>query len=686
MARVKVGFPESPEAAEDRSEHEPREPDAQRILVDRFHDLYYQKADRTWQATRWLGVPVAKCPLDLWIYQEILAELQPDVIIESGTSLGGSSLYLASICDLLDHGRIYSVDVAADGERPQHPRIEHLIGSSTSPSILADLQARIAPGESVLVLLHSDHARSHVLAELEAYRRLVTPGSYLIVEDTNVNGHPVFPDQGPGPWEAVDEFLRQAPELVPDLDREKFFLTFNPRGFLRKRAATPPLTAVREESPHRAGTGRQGGEAAEALPYDFQLDLTADNTYVRALQLVGTDQRVLELGCATGYVSRLLADLGCRVTAIERHPGAAAKAREVCELVLTADLETDDWSRELEEERFDVLLAMDVLEHLRDPAVCLRRAKRHLKPGGRAIVSVPNVAHGSVRLSLLEGRFDYQDLGLLDRTHLRFFTRSSVEELFRDAGYLVTRIQRVEAPIFGGEVSFDRSLVPPGLLDWLEHDEEARTYQFVVEAQPLAPGLHGRLQSRLAELGAENDVLRAQIRDLTRPDAAGEPRGGETVRLRAEVGDLRRRLAARQQELAAAREHSRQLLEQARALRSGLEAGERELQRLHEAIERQEEEAGRYVGSLRQHLTAKADELRQLHEVVERQEEEVRRYVGSLRQILSAREDELRNALDAAAAADRNFRDAERDLRAVHSSLWYRLANVYWRLRKRLGP
>jgi cephalosporin hydroxylase len=88
----------------------------------------------------------------------------------------------------------------------------------------------------VLVILDSDHSRDHVLDELRIYSRWVTPGSYLIVEDTNVNDHPALPEHGPGPMEALEEFLAETDEFEIDAPREKFFLTFNPRGFLRKRA------------------------------------------------------------------------------------------------------------------------------------------------------------------------------------------------------------------------------------------------------------------------------------------------------------------------------------------------------------------------------------------------------------------------------------------------------------------
>jgi len=203
--------------------------------VEQFHRLYYESEDRTWKNTFFLGVRTAKCPLDLWIYQELLFELRPELIVECGTAWGGSALYLATICDLVGTGRVLTIDVADDPSRPQHPRITYLHGSSTSDEVVATVHHEASSAGSVLVLLDSDHSCEHVAGELAAYGLLVTPGSYLVVEDTNVNGHPVLPEFGPGPWEAVDEFLATHPEFVVDDEREKFFLTFNPRGFLRRR-------------------------------------------------------------------------------------------------------------------------------------------------------------------------------------------------------------------------------------------------------------------------------------------------------------------------------------------------------------------------------------------------------------------------------------------------------------------
>ncbi len=201
--------------------------------VDEFHQLYYGSV--VWMQTFWRGVPTQKCPLDLWIYQEILHELRPDLIVETGTADGGSAYYLASICDLFDSGRIVTVDIERRS-RPRHRRIAYLEGrTSTDPEVVAEVRRRIGRRDRVMVILDSDHSRDHVRAELEAYAPLVTPGQYLIVEDTNVNGNPVLPEFGSGPAEALTEWLVGRDDFEVDRSREKFGLTFNPGGYLRRR-------------------------------------------------------------------------------------------------------------------------------------------------------------------------------------------------------------------------------------------------------------------------------------------------------------------------------------------------------------------------------------------------------------------------------------------------------------------
>jgi cephalosporin hydroxylase len=209
------------------------------LLTRAFHRVYYYSAltGGTWHETRWLGTQLWKCPLDLWIYQEILFDRRPDVVIESGTWAGGSAVFLASLCDLLDHGRVLSIDVQEQEGRPTHPRITYLHGSSTDPTTLEEVRRLVGPDESVMAILDSDHRKEHVLTELHAYSELVTPGQYLIVEDTNLNGNPVLPEFGPGPMEAVEAFLSKNSAFRADRKREKFLLTFNPCGYLLRAAS-----------------------------------------------------------------------------------------------------------------------------------------------------------------------------------------------------------------------------------------------------------------------------------------------------------------------------------------------------------------------------------------------------------------------------------------------------------------
>lgn len=211
-------------------------------VPDDFHRAYYDAAANggTWKDTRWLGVPVLKCPLDLWVYQELLHKVQPDLVIETGTHKGGSALFLASILALIGKGRVLTIDDSWRTDYPQHPRLDYFHGDSVGFQALEEVRRRVSGTEKrVLVILDSDHHEPHVRSELLAYAPFVSVGSYLIVEDTNVNGHPVCPEHGPGPSEAVAAFL-SSPEgarFDPDFDRcKKFLFSFNPGGYLRRRS------------------------------------------------------------------------------------------------------------------------------------------------------------------------------------------------------------------------------------------------------------------------------------------------------------------------------------------------------------------------------------------------------------------------------------------------------------------
>jgi len=206
----------------------------QKNIVDNFHKLYYRSKERTWDDTFWLGVPCLKCPLDLWVYQETIFDLKPDIIIESGTAAGGTSLFLASLCELVNNGRVITIDIEDDPRKPQHQRITYLLGSSLAEEIAQKVKKFINNACKVIVILDSDHAKEHVLQELKIYSKFVTPGSYIIVEDSNVGGHPIAASFGLGPMEAIREFLKENKNFLVDKTKEKFFLTFNPNGFLKR--------------------------------------------------------------------------------------------------------------------------------------------------------------------------------------------------------------------------------------------------------------------------------------------------------------------------------------------------------------------------------------------------------------------------------------------------------------------
>lgn len=211
----------------------------ERRLIRGFHRLYYHgryEQHAVWFRSHWFGVPIQKCPFDMHIVQEILWNTKPDLIIECGVRYGGSTLFMAFVCDAIGSGQILGCDISledVDERVPAHPRIELFEGSSTSEDFAAVARAR-AEGKRVMVILDSDHSAAHVRGELKLHAPLVTPGCYLICEDTNINGHPAYPSFGPGPYEALDEYLATHSGWEHDEDCERHMLTFNPTGFMRR--------------------------------------------------------------------------------------------------------------------------------------------------------------------------------------------------------------------------------------------------------------------------------------------------------------------------------------------------------------------------------------------------------------------------------------------------------------------
>jgi 2-polyprenyl-3-methyl-5-hydroxy-6-metoxy-1,4-benzoquinol methylase len=221
--------------------------------------------------------------------------------------------------------------------------------------------------------------------------------------------------------------------------------------------------------------------------YALELDPSVRTNHTVMLELIGHNKRVLECGCATGYMSRVLTERGCRVTGIEIAPAAAEQARAFCERVIVGDLDELDLAAAVDPDLhgpqpFEVVVFGDVLEHLKDPLRVLRASRSLLAPEGYVVASIPNVAHGDVRLSLLKGTFRYQPLGLLDDTHIRFFTRESIGELFESAGFVVSEVERMMVDLFGTELPVSADEFSAEILERVEADPESRTYQFVVRA------------------------------------------------------------------------------------------------------------------------------------------------------------------------------------------------------------
>ena len=170
----------------------------------------------------------------------------------------------------------------------------------------------------------------------------------------------------------------------------------------------------------------------------------------KLVDAAGSGGRILEVGCSSGYLSERLVANGNTVVGIEYDAEAAREAEAYCERVLVGDVE----AMELPDGPFDVILCGDVIEHLRDPEAVLARLRPLLKAGGRLVVSTPNIANWAIRLSLLAGRWQYADRGILDRTHTRLFTRRSLVETIEAAGFRVTDVD-FSAPAPGDSDAID---------------------------------------------------------------------------------------------------------------------------------------------------------------------------------------------------------------------------------------
>lgn len=242
----------------------------------------------------------------------------------------------------------------------------------------------------------------------------------------------------------------------------------------------------------------------------------------KLIALVGENKKVLEIGCAMGFQTRALHEIQrCQVTGIEIDPDAANYARPYCEELLVGDIETMHVDQLLHDRQFDVITFADVLEHLKDPVAVLYKMKPLLREGAYVLASIPNIAHCSVVYEMARGRFEYRSLGILDDTHIRFFTLQNVYQTFEKAGYLVVALDRNRLP--ASETEFKTNPETDEDRQFLKYikqrNPDAETYQFVVKAIPIngtntyQSGLIAA-QEKIQLLVQDAEINESRIREL----------------------------------------------------------------------------------------------------------------------------------------------------------------------------
>jgi cephalosporin hydroxylase len=190
-----------------------------------------------WREATWLGHPVSRFPTDLQTYQELLVRCRPGLVVVVGDDpgLGGRALFAASLCDQLDHGRVVAVGRSDPAERPPHPRVTHLEGLAEDEGVAGAVAALAGAEPDALVLLGLGGI-GRVVAAFDRYAPLVGVGGYVVVENTVVNGRPAAPGFGPGPHEGVVAILQRHREFAADPALERYTVTFNRNGYLRRLA------------------------------------------------------------------------------------------------------------------------------------------------------------------------------------------------------------------------------------------------------------------------------------------------------------------------------------------------------------------------------------------------------------------------------------------------------------------
>jgi 2-polyprenyl-3-methyl-5-hydroxy-6-metoxy-1,4-benzoquinol methylase len=218
-------------------------------------------------------------------------------------------------------------------------------------------------------------------------------------------------------------------------------------------------------------------------PIIIDLD-NKNNSHSLVIDLLGENKRVLKIGTSTGYVSKILKERGNTVIGVEIDSEAAIIASPICEMMIKGDIESIDLENYLQLSSFDVIVCADVLEHLKYSKQVLLKIKKYLKHDGYLVISLPNICHGDVLLTLMLREFRCTQIGLLDETHLRFFCLKNIIKLFNNCGYSITDLRTTNKPIGSTELNVDKNEISKLLLKFIEEIPDTAVYQYVFKALP----------------------------------------------------------------------------------------------------------------------------------------------------------------------------------------------------------
>lgn len=432
------------------------------------------------------------------------------------------------------------------------------------------------------------------------------------------------------------------------------------------------------------------------VPSLTEEELDENSSLKKMLRLVGGGKRVIDFGCATGYLARLLRARGCEVVGVEINEKAAKIAEEFCERVIVADLDYVTLTELLPDQKFDVAVFGDVLEHLRNPWELLEEVRQILTDDGYVVASIPNVGHGAVRLALLKGQFQYEQLGLLDSTHLRFFTRQSVIDLFEQSGYTVELIDPTLMPVFSGLwiPKVDKEDFAPEVVQTIEQEEDADTFQFVLRAFPLTQdGRYLALESKHARLLDECEQFRVENKRLKLELAT------QHTERQAEVEQLTAQVQQTHQEAYAHWQHSQQELAQT----------QQELARTQQTLTETEIRLQNVKTEFEQHVAFTASQLNELsyqldqsnlrllqleNDLIEtQQDQEVQRFraerfqhkLQEVREKLQEVREKFQRSKTNLANTRKELEDTHNELVAMKTSKFWKLRSGWVGIRKRLG-